>query len=64
MTLQEAKIWADDYALEKLMNYTEQVGSFYMQDPAEQQAADEVYKQAYQDKLQELLQKVSSNENN
>lgn len=64
MTLKEAQIWADDYALEKLMNYTEQVGSFYMQDPSEQQAADEVYKQAYQAKLQELLQKVSSNENN
>lgn len=64
MTLHQAQIIADDYALEQLMNYTETVGSFYMQDPAEQQAADEVYNQAYQDKLQELLQEVSTNDNN
>lgn len=64
MTLHQAQIIADDYALEQLMNYTERVGSFYMQDPAEQQAADEVYNQAYQDKLQELLQEVSTNDNN
>lgn len=57
MTLKEAQIWADDYALEKLMAYTEQVGSFYMQDPAEQQAAAEVYQRAYKEKLQELLNK-------
>lgn len=57
MTLKEAQIWADDYALEKLMNYTQQVGSFYMQDPAEQQAAEEVYQRAYKEKLQELLNK-------
>lgn len=64
MTLHQAQIIADDYALEQLMNYTESVGSFYMQDPSEQEAADEVYKQAYQDKLQELLQEVSIYNNN
>ena len=64
MSLKDVQIIADDYALEQLMNYTESVGSFYMQDPAEQQAAEEVYQQAYQDKLQELLQEVSTNDNN
>lgn len=64
MTLHQAQIIADDYALEQAMLYSERVGSFYMQDPAEQQAQQEVYQEAYQEKLQELLQEVSTNENN
>ena len=64
MTLQEAKIKADLYAMDKAYEYNLRLSYYEKMDPSEQQAQQEVYQQAYQDKLQELLQKVSSNDNN
>ena len=40
-------------AEEKYIEYIEAVGSFYMQDPAEQEAARQVYEEALQEETKQ-----------
>ena len=48
---------ADMYAYDEMIEYEQRVGDFYMQDPAEQDAANQVYEEAYKKKLEELKAK-------
>lgn len=50
---------ADMYAYDEMIEYEQRVGDFYMQDPAEQEAANQVYEEAYERKLAELKTKQS-----
>ncbi|MBQ9072121.1 MAG: hypothetical protein IJY25_03080 [Bacilli bacterium] len=45
---------AENFAYEEMMKYTEKVGDFFMQDEYEENAASEIFKEAFEKKLKEL----------
>lgn len=54
-SIELAHLEAADYAYEKQYEYEQRVGDFYMQDPAEQDASNQVYEEEYNSKLKETI---------
>lgn len=52
MTIAEAKQLAEEYAQEQQTEYMEQVD---LRDPAEMEAAEQVYNEAYKQRLNQLI---------